>query len=333
MSRSPRGCFPGHHGIVGNKWFDRNRLIFQNYDFIKTYRQVDSDFHATTIYDVLSEDFTATILTPVRRGATRNIDNWMSAGISWYFGLQKNVNNLTTARFELIADTANRTGRWPKYIFAYFVTPDTAGHAHGTKAPPYTNMLLDIDRQIGHICQSLQQAGLLEKTYIALISDHGFVDTPNHFDVVKYFRKTLKIPTTTRTFGVGEEFEERAAHFADARAVLVNGGMRRCSIHLRAGDHWWQRPTEEQIDGFPRSFGTHPAAGIPTQPQIPELLARNPAVDLVMIHLGDDSVRVQNKTGVGVIDRVVRDGVKLYRYRVISKSDPLGYALTQMPLH
>ncbi len=316
------GLLPGHHGIVGNKWFDRHSLIFQNYNFIKTYQQVDSDFRATTIYEALADEFTATILAPVRRGATRNIDNWMTAGVSWHFGMQKNVNHLTTARFELIADVANRTGRWPKYIFAYFVTPDTAGHAYGTKAPPYTEMILDIDRQIGHICQSLEKAGILEKTYITLISDHGFVDTPKHFDVAKYFSRKLKIPTISKRYGRDELFEKRVAHFAKARAVVVTGGMRRCCIHIRTGEHWWQRPTEEEIGNF---FYAPFCIDGPLN-DLPSLLVRQPATDLMMVRLGDNSVRVQNKTGVGVIDRIIRDGKKLYRYRVTKGTDPLGYA-------
>ncbi len=343
------GLLPGHHGIVGNKWFDRYSLIFQNYNFIKTYQQVDSDFTATTIYEALADEYTATILAPVRRGATRNIDNWMSAGISWHFGLQANVNHLTTARFELIADVANRTGRWPKYIFAYFVTPDTAGHAYGTKAPPYTRMILDIDRQVGHICQSLEKAGILEKTYITLISDHGFVDTPKHFDVAKYFSRKLKIPTINKKFGRDELFEKRIAHFAKARAVVVTGGMRRCCIHLRTGEHWWIRPTEKHIREFLREYSDLSCVnqrvrtatkettsrngkprGLPFRDvsawDIPELLARTEAVDLLMLRLGDNSVRVQNKSGVGVIDRVVQKSEKLYRYRVTKGTDPLGYA-------
>ncbi|MHC4718578.1 MAG: alkaline phosphatase family protein, partial [Planctomycetota bacterium] len=139
------GLLPGHHGIVGNKWFDRHRLIFQDYGFIRTYQQVDDDFRATTIYEALADEHTATILSPVRRGATRNIDNWMSAGIAWYFGMQKTINRLTTMRFALIADVANRAGRWPAVILAYFVTPDTVGHACGPDSTDCLEMLLDID--------------------------------------------------------------------------------------------------------------------------------------------------------------------------------------------
>jgi len=320
------GLLPGHHGIVGNKWFDRHRLIYQDYGVIKTYQQVDGDLGGVrTIFEALSDEFTASILTPVRRGATRNIDNWASAGVAWHFGYQATVNHLTTLRFELIARAANDGGRWPKFIYAYFVTPDTAGHAHGTRTGPYVEIILDVDRQIGHVCEALATAGLLDRTVMTLISDHGFVDTPKHFDVADYFRKTLKIATISKKFGRDELFEKRIAHFGTARAVVVTGGMRRTNIHLRAGKHWWRRPTEKQIDKFPHCVGLH-TAGVPIQPELPELLARHPATDLVMVRLGDHSVRVQNEAGVGVIDRVLRGRAKAYRYRVIRGTDPLGYA-------
>ncbi len=322
------GLLPGHHGIVGNKWFDRHRLIFQDYGFIKTYQQVDADFTAPTIYELLPDELTATILTPVRRGATRNIDNWASAGVAWYFDLQWLVNRLTTARFALIADVANRAGRWPKFVLAYFVTPDTVGHARGVKEPPYTDMILDVDRQVGHICQALEKADLLEKTYVTLVSDHGFVDTPNHFDVARFFRKELKTPTCSKRYGRGEPFEKRLGHFRKARAVVVAGGNRRCAIHLRAGEHWWQRPTEKQIDGFGYWLfpARPPTPAHPQRPELPAVLAAAQAVELLMVRRGPDSVRVQDKTGVGVIDRVVRGGKKLYRYRVLKGTDPLGHA-------
>jgi len=315
------GLFPGHHGIVGNKWFDRYRLIFQDYSFIKTYRQVDADFTAGTIYEALADEYTATILTPVRRGATRNIDNWATAGVAWFFGYQATVNHLTTLRFELISRLAKRTGRWPRFILAYFVTPDTVGHAHGTKAPPYTEMILDVDRQVGHICRSLEAAGLLDRTYLTLISDHGFVDVRAHLDVAEYFRKTLGVPTISRMFGRGAAFEKRVGHFAEARAVVVAGGNRRCSIHLRPGRHWWRRPSPEEIDNFGVSSCADGTSG-----DLPSRLARLPAVDLLMVRLGGDSVRVQDRHGVGVIDRLLRQGRKCYRYRLVSGTDPLGYA-------
>lgn len=324
------GLFPGHHGVVGNKWFDRYALVFQDYSFIKSYQQVDEDFTAQTIYEALADEYTASILTPVRRGATRNIDNWATAGVAWFFGYQATVNHLTTVRFELIARLADRTGRWPRFVLAYFVTPDTVGHACGPASQQYTDMVLDIDRQVGHICRSLEKAGLLERTYVTLICDHGFVETPEHAEIAEYFQRNLKIPTISRMYGRGVSFEKRLAHFARARAVVVTGGNRRCSIHLRPGEHWWQRPTEKDIDAFLDRFGAYPGRPRGTldgrRASLPQLLAALPATDLVMVRRDNHSVRVQNEDGVGVIDRVVRSGRKLYRYRVVSGTDPLGYA-------
>lgn len=322
------GVFPGHHGIIANKWFDRYSLIFYDYGFIKTYRDVDFDFTYPTIYELLHDEYTATILVPVRRGATRNIDNWASAGISWYFGLQKNINHLTTVRFELISDVANLTGRWPKFILAYYVTPDTIGHMHGTTDGHYADMIIDVDKQVGNICQALEKANLLEKTYITLVSDHGFVNTPNHFDVVSYFRKNLGIETISKMFGKDVPFERRVRHFAKARAVIIVSGKRFCSIHLRAGKHWWERPTLREINNFVQKFGTIRDKDKTTIDKIPlpESLAAQEAVEMLVIRAGDNSIILGNKTGLGKIDRITRDGEKLYRYGVIKGSDPLGYS-------
>jgi len=316
------GLLPGHHGILGNKWFDRDKLVYQDYTFIKTYRQVDDDFTAPTIHEQLGDDLTATILTPVRRGADRNIDNWATAGISWHFGMHRNVNRLTTLRFELLADYANRHGRWPKLIFAYFVTPDTLGHAEGVTAPPYTEMILDVDRQIGHICRAYEQAGLLDKTCITLISDHGFVNTPRHFDVAEFFRKELKVATRDERYGRDASPAKRKKHFGDARAVVVAGGNRRCSIHLRADDDWSRRPSEEEV----LNFGASPSAVSLPAPRVVPALARQEAVELLTVRLGPGSVRVRDRNGAGVIDRITRDGRKRYRYRATEGTDPLGHA-------
>ena len=318
------GLLPGHHGITGDKWFDRYQLIFQDYTFIKTYQQVDGDIRARTIYELLADENTATILTPVRRGAARNIDNWASAGVAWFFGFQETVNHLTTLRFELIADVANRVGRWPRFILAYFAAPDTIAHAYGRDSSRYADILIDADRQIGHICQALEAAGILRRTYLTLVTDHGFVNSPKVFDVAEYLRRELKVPTIDRMFGHDVPLERRAEHFAKARAVVVAGGNRRCNIHLRTGPHWWRRPTEEEIDQFARPAKTD-AAQRPW-PGLPALLARHEAVELVMVNLGRGRIRVQNRRGIGIIDRLVRGGRKLYRYRVVSGADPLGYA-------
>ena len=339
------GLYPGHHGITDNKWFDRYSLICRDYNLIKAYRTVDRDYPGPTIYELLNDEFTASILTPIRRGATRNIDNWMQAGLSWFFDRSDMINKLTTWQFELVSRQANAYGRWCKFIFAYYATPDDVCHRLGL-TQPYEEILRHIDLQVGLVCQSLERAGLLEKTTIALVSDHGMVDTPNHLDLLRYFRKDLGVRTLNGDFGYDEMFEQRLEHFGPARAVVCVGGDRHAAIHLRPGDRWHERPTPEEINTFAARFGSGPAAG---QAPLPEMLARLPATDLVMVRLGDDSVRLLGAGGEATINRVRpstgsgrpafgseaqarrelvegrRDGVKLYRYTVTRGQDPLGY--------
>jgi arylsulfatase A-like enzyme len=320
------GMLPGHHDIVGNKWFDRHSLIFRNYNSIETYQQVDADLADRTVYEALANELTASILTPVRRGAGRNIDNWMSAGIAWYFGLQETVNTLTSARFALISEVANVTGRWPRFVLAYFVTPDTMGHAEGVSSGAYERMIVDVDEQIGHVCTSLERAGLLERTVLSLVSDHGFVDTARHFHVAEYFRDRLGVPTIDKAYSPDAHLEERARHFERARAVVVTGGDRRCNIHLRAGEHWWRRPSPPEIDGFARRFGRDRGGCLAPPRSLVTDLAIQEAVEVAVVRLGEETVDVVGRLGRGRIDRIRRDGRKLYRYRVLGGTDPLGYA-------
>ena len=44
------GRFCGHHGVVGINWFDRNRLIWRNYETIAQKNTLDGDYIAPTIF-------------------------------------------------------------------------------------------------------------------------------------------------------------------------------------------------------------------------------------------------------------------------------------------
>lgn len=319
------GMLPGRHGIMGNKWFDRQSLVLQDYTELRAYRRVDGDFTDQTIFERLHEDLTCSILLPVRRGASRNYDNWATAGLSWFFGQQKNVNNLTTARFEKISDLACLAGRWPKFTLAYFATPDTIGHANGTDTGAYDDMIFDVDQQVGNICQSLEQSCLLDKTVIVLVSDHGMMDTPNHKDMRAFFQQDLGIPSHERIYDDSNTMEERVKYFDPVRCVVVVNGDRRCDIHLRTGEHWYQRPGDDDIESFVRKFASNcDLFRGQNVPDLSKMLLDMPCTDLLTIRRGPQAVEVASRRGRGLIQRT-RDGEKTYSYRVTSGSDPLGY--------
>jgi arylsulfatase A-like enzyme len=182
------GLYPGHHGIVANKWFEPSTGRFQDYDYIKTYQRVDGDYAAPTIYEILPDRVAVSIQTAIRRGCTHPIDNWATSGINWFFGNISGVDSLVAQRFELIGELTPRWGRWPELIWVYFPGADNFGHRFGPDSRQYQDAVANVDRQIGHICKGLQDIGMYEQTYLVLVSDHGMVrvDGSHAFDIDEF---------------------------------------------------------------------------------------------------------------------------------------------------
>jgi predicted AlkP superfamily phosphohydrolase/phosphomutase len=80
------GRFPGHHGILGNFWFDRRKLEARHYMSISTYLSVNEHLSVPTIYDLLHDRFTVSIASHTRRGVAYPIDNGNMFFWSWVFG-------------------------------------------------------------------------------------------------------------------------------------------------------------------------------------------------------------------------------------------------------
>ena len=185
------GRHPGHHGIVSNKWFDRRTTQYQNYGFITSYRDVDNDYRDTpTLYEIMHDRVTVNLQAAQRRGVTHTIDNWATSGINWFFGNYAGVDCLVAQDFELIAQRAPGWGRWPDLIMAYFPGVDEVSHRFGTGSDAHRRAVENVDRQIGRICQALADVGMYEKTYLCLVSDHGFatIRPDRHFDVLAFLQ-------------------------------------------------------------------------------------------------------------------------------------------------
>jgi len=321
------GLFPGHHHIMGNCWFDPNIVRFQDYRLIRTYQQVDNDLYRPTIYQLLADKFTVTIQTANRSGATRPIDNWATSGINWFFGQAMAVDQLGAVRLELISRLANRVGRWPELIFAYFPALDEIGHRHGADSKQYRRALINVDCQIGRICQALVQQGLLDRCYRILISDHGHVPAAKdrYWRPDRFLTEQLGIATTSKIAVETSTYERRAAHFNKYRAVVVNGGPRRAHIHLRAGDQWFQTADYQAVQQFVDKFGHVNDRQLQSK-SLPMLLGSIPAVRLVAVKVQNDIIELIWRNSVARVIRQDNGRKKLYAYKVLQGPDPLGYS-------
>ena len=310
------GLVPGHHGILSNRFFDRDRLFFADYTVIKTYRDTERNFSAPTIYEMLPDKYSVTIQSPIRRGAYRQIDNWASSGIRWYFHQIIEIDALTAERFYLIGQEARIAGRWPELIFAYFPAADEMGHRYGPESAKYRAAMKNLDEQIGRICRTLEVNGLLDTTLLAFISDHGMASCPQdrYIPIEAVLARNFKLKMAEKGPNDWVNFDKRAEYFREYNAILVNGGYRHAALHLRNGEDWSTLATPEQVQPIAR------------------YLAGAEAVALVAWR-EKGGVMIQNRLGRALLERrqaAAGTGLddKQYRYTVIDGTDPLGYAQT-----
>ncbi|MFA9407860.1 MAG: ectonucleotide pyrophosphatase/phosphodiesterase [Candidatus Dadabacteria bacterium] len=61
----------------------------------------------------------------------------------------------------------------PRMTLIHFPEPDITGHKQGWMSEEYLNALQRVDTELGNIINELKQAGIYEKTFLVITSDHG----------------------------------------------------------------------------------------------------------------------------------------------------------------
>lgn len=64
----------------------------------------------------------------------------------------------------------------PMFTFIHIDEPDGAGHNIGHDTSAYYDALSHVDKLIGQILVSIDEAGIAEKTVVMIVSDHGGID-------------------------------------------------------------------------------------------------------------------------------------------------------------
>jgi arylsulfatase A-like enzyme len=337
------GQFPGHHGITGINWFDRNTLIWRNYDTIAQKNTLDGDYTAATLYEHFPARTSFSVFFQPHRGATKFIENWTSAGPPFFFGWYEFVDRLTLFRLGIVADVARARCEWPAVTFAYLLAPDFRSYDHGVASDSYRDSLKHTDRQIGRVLGDMERAGLLEHIVIALVSDHGHVDVTRHLPLDALL-KQYGLERPDKQLWEKTPFEERLEYYSQFASEQYGSGERYWAIQLR--QPVWQdgklagyRPWIERPD--PESFTCYPTLGpAEMNPSLCEklfdppgelrqvdllsLLTAQPAVDVIAWRQAEGQVRVRNAAGEVALAQPDGRGGPI-SYRVISGEDPLAW--------
>jgi hypothetical protein len=297
------GRFPGHHGILGNEWFDRSACLLRDYGLALTYRAVNDDFDAPTLYDLLHDELTVSVQAHTRRGVDISIDNAIQSGIDWLRENYSDVDARVGRQFSRVAAAARRAGRWPVVYFNYFPGLDEAGHFYGSDSLGYTKGLITVDAAIGQIIADVEAADIAERRYYVLLSDHGHVplDPAKAFPLADWLAEQHNRRVRVDACQTGAQFG-RCRVLDGYDTVVLTGASRAAAIHLRGPGGWHEPPAQATIDGL---IGAPGAEG--------NGLIHRPEVLVACTRAGNNVVCVVSRNGTARIERRVEAGEKRYR--------------------
>lgn len=296
------GLYPGHHGILGNRWFDRHSLKYQDYLTLKNYLAVNAEFSAPTLFDVLADQFTLNVHAHTRRGVSFSFDNPVPNAWDWVFADAAGMDARIGVYAPETVRVVNQLGRWPVVWLNYFPGIDEIGHTFGPDSRQYADCVRNLDRQIAKVCTTLDVNGMLERSYLLLVTDHGHVQTPP--EQVLELRQWLDRHRGWRIWETATpqyNYVGLSGLLTRYDAVLINGAYRRAVLHLRGPGGWHELATREQVEA-----ALHGTGGAPP-------LYEPPAVAVVCIRGGPDAVEVYGRGGAAAVERRVVDGRKEYR--------------------
>lgn len=319
------GQFPGHHGIVGINWFDRDELIWRNYETIAQKNTLDADYTAPTLYEYLRGELTFSIFFQPHRRATKFVENWTSAGPLFFFGWYEYIDRLTLSRLQIVTDVAREYRRFPAVTFVYLLAPDFRGYRRGVSSEAYRDAVVHTDRQIGRVLGDVERAGLLDEVLLMLVSDHGMDDVTTHFPLDEFLDTQAGLEIAGRRLWEKQPFEGRLKYYGRQTAVAYGSGDRYWALCLRKPvrkegevvglEPWLDRPDGEDVRQYPTRHGLT---------DLPKVLCDQDAVDVVAYAPGRDCVRICRRHGEVELAQPQGRGGPI-AYRVVSGADPLGW--------
>lgn len=172
------GLYPEDHGMINNAPFDREL----NEGFVNPMSAQDSRWWAGEPIWITAE----------RQGLPTSIMFWLGSEVEFagdrptrWTPYEHNKPYEERVEEVLAWFDAPQAER-PRFAAVYFDLVDTIGHRTGANTPEVGEAVATVDRHIGDLVAGLEARGLLERTNIIIVSDHGMATNPEenviHFD-------------------------------------------------------------------------------------------------------------------------------------------------------
>ena len=165
------GVVTERHGIMNNRFRDRNRGLFSYADQATWYDRAPLWIHAT------------------RQGVRSHVFHWIGSR-GPYEGVEpaeaRNYDNTTTDDEKVDTILGWLQGPTPpRLIMSYFRGCDHAGHEHGPDSAEVTDCIVETDARLGRLRARL--ATLPHAITTIIVSDHGMTNTVGEINVYDAF--------------------------------------------------------------------------------------------------------------------------------------------------
>lgn len=192
------GCYPGHHGILHNAWYDRaaGEQVITNSPATWAWAMQRLRPDVETIHEAVRRAFpgavTASFDEPADRGASHSTFDAIRAGkFPDRFPAERLAH--ATERFVRPSKDYRRMsiidhlgaqecvdlwgGVAPVFTWMNFTLTDAAFHEGGPHSEIAAASVRDTDARVGRVLAAVEQAGVFADTAFLLVADHGMEET------------------------------------------------------------------------------------------------------------------------------------------------------------
>ncbi len=295
------GCLPGTCNIPGIRWFDK--ALYDagwSFDRYRSYVGLESFCMASDMWPHIQTAFeliprSCSIFNPIARGAAgrRNVTR-ISRIWHWYYAHLTDRWDFTDA--SALRKLTRTLARRPAFTFCVLPGIDEFSHLTHPRHERVIAQYRWLDRAVGELFAEIDRLSMRSRTALFLVSDHGLSATHTHF-CVNTFLEQHGLPP----FFYPLIFEKRGKLSAN---MVSGNGM--THVYFRNADGWARRTVREEIERL--------------SPGLVEALLEEPAVDIVAMRGGGETVHAVSRRGEAEIRL---DGDALH-YEVRG-GDPFGY--------
>jgi hypothetical protein len=200
------GCYPGHHGILHNAWWDRVRgeQIITNSPMHWPTAMDHLDAGVETLYSAIRRAFpgepVVAVNEPCDTGADHSVFDTFRTGSGIPelprddevldvtrrfvrpgkdYDLATKIDHLAVEQFLGIWSGHYKGVDWavPRFTWVNFSLTDAAFHEGGPYSEVATASVHDTDARIGRVLEAVERAGVFDRTAFFLTADHGMEES------------------------------------------------------------------------------------------------------------------------------------------------------------